>query len=170
MAIIGEPKRDSRTRHAGPGRPTKLDRAKVQQLAAQGVSQIDIARMQGVSDSAVSRYLQSLKPLKQDIDVYVANHADLLSLSQAKKHAVETMIIDRWISDPDKYLFSQDVRLQKEIIHTMQGGRYYDHQSERLERGLATTIIDPGAVAADLADLSAKKEVLIAALKSLSKG
>ena len=28
---------------------------------------------------------------------------------------------------------------QKEFLHTIQGGKYYDHQSERLERGQPTS-------------------------------
>jgi hypothetical protein len=34
------------------------------------------------------------------------------------------------------------VRLQKEIVHTMQGGKSYDHNAERLERNLSTEIHD----------------------------
>jgi hypothetical protein len=90
-----------------------------------------------VAISTITRYLDSIKPLKDTINRYARDHADILTLSQLKKQAIEDIIVDNILSNPSN-LKSQDLRLQKEILHTMQGGKYYDHQAERLEKGEST--------------------------------
>jgi hypothetical protein len=145
-------------------RAQKLDRDKTQTLAAQGVTATDIAKHQGVAVSTVTRYLESIEPLRLQIRCYANNHADILTLSQAKKQAVEDLIVESWLSNPVN-LLEQDVRLQKEIVHTMQGGRYYDHQSERLERGESTSIVDSGAVTMEIEQLRAAKEIRLSQIK-----
>jgi hypothetical protein len=126
-----------------PGeRKRKLNTDKVRQLAARGVIPTDIARQQGVSVSTVTRYLQSIGQQTSDIKQFSFIKAEALAASQLKAGAIADVILDAWLSDPDKYLLSQDLRLQKEILVAVQGVKTYDHNQERLERGQATSITD----------------------------
>jgi len=136
----------------GRHKAVKLDRDKVQELSKQGVSATDIAKHQGVAVSTITRYLNSIKPLRDVIKQYSHDHADILTLSQLKKQAVEDLVVEGILKDPDKFQ-AQDLRLQKEVLHTMQGGKYYDHQSERLERGQASQITRTEELSLDVTGL-----------------
>jgi len=131
----------------------KLNRKRALALAERGISPAIIAKDQQVACSTVTRYLDSVAPQLRDIKRYSTIKADTLCLSQLRKQTVEDMIIGQWLDDPSK-LLSQDTRLQKEILHTIQGGKYYDHQAERLERDQST----------------ANMSVLIGHLEALQRG
>lgn len=133
---------DKQTQSRNFRKPKKLDREKVKQLDAQGFKPVDIARHQNVSLSTVTRYLQKISGAKQEIKHYSSNKADILALSQAKSQTIQDIIQSAWLADPVKYLLSQDVRLQKEILYAVGSVKTYDHNQERLERNQATSIVD----------------------------
>ena len=118
----------------------RYDRKRVVRLAELGVPPSLIAKDQDVAISTVTRYLDKVAPQLRDIAKYTTIKADTLALSQLRKQTVEDMIVSHWLDNPELIL-SQDIPRQKDIIHTMQGGRYYDQQMERLERGQSTTNI-----------------------------
>ena len=116
----------------------KINRENVEKLAKQGLNQSQIAKIEGVHFSTISRYLAQISPIKQALHQYNSGRADTLALSQLKKQVVEDMFYQQFIDSPE-YFKSQDVRLQKEIVIGAQGGKHYDYLDERLERGQATS-------------------------------
>lgn len=133
----------------------KYNRKRVLELAKQGISQGLIAKDQNIDISSVSRFLSKTAPELKEIHRFTSLKPDLLALSQAKKQTVENMIIDSWLGNPD-ILLSQDIRLQKEVVHTLQGGRHYDLIDERLERGQSTDNISVQSIAGELSDTLAE--------------
>jgi hypothetical protein len=121
-------------------RKRKFNEKKVQRLTKRGVNASDVAKNQGVAVSTITRYLKTIEPQLIAIEQYSTLKADSLCLSQLRKQAVEDVIVNNWLANP-KELLTQDMRLQKEIVHTMQGGKDYDHRAERLERNKSTANI-----------------------------
>lgn len=115
----------------------RYNRKRVIALAEQGVPANLIAKDQDVATSTITRYLAKHNMVAQSVKDFNAAKADMLSFSQLQNHTIEDMIKSNWISHPDKIL-SLPIPRQKEVLHTLQGGRSYDHQSERLERDLST--------------------------------
>jgi hypothetical protein len=145
----------ARKPHTGKPYNRKYNRNRVKELAEiPGITATLIAKDQDVSLPTITRFLK-----KHDIEIKQIKHfnsikADSLSLSQLKNQTIESIIKDNWLSNPD-ILLSQDVKTQKDIIHTMQGGRYYDHQAERLERDLST--VNTASIHADIAEIRSLK-------------
>ncbi len=139
---------------ATPKKPHKpynraYNRSRVRQLADAGVPTALIARDQDVVISTIQRYLDKCNIQVPAIKRFNANKADILSMSQLTNHTIEDIIKHNWLQNPEDTLLSLPIKEQKDIIHTMQGGRYYDHQSERLERGMST--VNQASVIADIA-------------------
>ncbi len=139
----------------------KIDRAKVQSLAAQGIRPCDIAKIEGVSDSTITRYLQSVNLQLPEIKRYTSMRADVLAGSQLKFQTIADLIAENWLNHPELLLQSQDVRLQKEVLVAVQGAKTYDFNSERLERGESTGNIDYRVQSVNLnADLATVRDML----------
>lgn len=128
-------KPDTKPKHKPYNR--KYNRKRVIELAEQGISGELIAKDQNVAPSTISRFLASVRPQIETSRHYSNIKADVLNLSQLKKQTIEDIIIQSWIEKPELIL-SQDVRCQKEVLHTLQGGKTYDHQAQRLESGQST--------------------------------
>ena len=133
-------------------RTRKINSKKVKELAEMGVIPSDIARNQGVAVSTITRYLESISSELTAIKRYSGTKADALLLSQVKAATISDLLMDEWLKDPDKYLLSQDMRLQKELLVAVQGVKTYDHNQERLERNQATQIVDYRAVMIELSE------------------
>jgi len=137
----------------------KIDRAKVRELAEKNVRPTDIAKQQGVAISTITRYLENIGMNRTRSERYAKERAMALTQSQLKKHAVEDMILEQWIAEPEK-IKSQDVRLQKEIVYTLSGARNLDYQAERLERGQSTDIVDHRVISAKLSEVTGRLKAL----------
>lgn len=116
---------------------SKYNRKKIIALATQNVPHHLIAKDQNVSESTISKFLARVAPELKQIQHYTNIKADVLAQSQLKKQTIEDIITDNWVKNPDVIL-NQDVRLQKEVLVALQGGKTYDHQAERLERNQST--------------------------------
>ena len=130
----------------------RYNRKRVIALAKQGVPANLIAKDQDVATSTITRYLAKHNMVAQSVKDFNGAKADMLSFSQLQNHTIEDIIKSDWISNPDKIL-SLPIPKQKDVLHTLQGGRSYDHQSERLERDLSTQ-----NVISIVADLEALRE------------
>lgn len=115
----------------------RYNRKKVEALAELGVKPTDIAKMEDVSVSTITRYLEKINKQNTEISKYKTGKADALALSQLKMATVADMIVEEWIKEPEK-LLSQDVRTQKEVLIAANSVKTYDFNSERLERGEST--------------------------------
>ena len=114
----------------------KLDRKKVQDLHAQGLSTTEIAQHQGVAPSTVWRFLQQSKPEQHALEQFKAGRADVLARIQAKSLSAQEMIIDTL----DEDLISALQPHQKSgllMALNVQAGTLFD--KERLERGKSTS-------------------------------
>jgi hypothetical protein len=116
----------------------RYNRKRVIALAEQGVPANLIAKDQDVATSTITRYLAKHNMVAQSIKDFNSAKADMLSFSQLQNHTIEDIIKSNWINNPDTIL-SLPIPKQKDVLHTLQGGRWYDHQSERLERDLSTS-------------------------------
>ena len=130
----------------------RYNRKRVISLAKQGIPAQFIAQDQDVATSTITRYLAKYNIIAKPVKDFNKAKADLLSYSQLQNHTIEDMIKTDWINNPSK-LLSLDANKQNKILHTAQGGRFYDHQSERLERDLSTS-----NVMSVFADLEAVKK------------
>jgi hypothetical protein len=131
MAEQAEPKKQRKPKNS------KYNRKKIIALASQNVPQHLIAKDQNVHESTISKFLAKVAPELKQIQHYTNIKADVLAQSQLKKQTIEDIITDNWVRNPDVIL-NQDVRLQKEVLVALQGGKTYDHQAERLERNQST--------------------------------
>lgn len=147
----------------------KYNTKKVLQLAKTGISATLIAKDQGVAISTITTFLNRHAPQLRNIKVYNDIRADMLSLSQLKNQTIEAIIKDRWIEQPE-IIKALDVRAQKEVLHTLQGGRYYDHQMERLERGQSTNNINYFDENKKLQDLIKARQALTKQLEGTKNG
>jgi len=119
----------------------KLDREKVQALAAQGLSTTDIAKHQGTARTTVWRFLQQLKPQQHQLEQFKSNRADCLAQLHGKAVHVQDLALDRMLRDLEDDGFTDALTptakakfLQAAVVA---GGVSYD--KERLERGQSTS-------------------------------
>jgi IS30 family transposase len=113
----------------------KLDRAKVLELAEQGLSTPDIAKHQGVAPSTVFRFLQQTEPERQAVEAFKKERGDVFSRLSAKSLDLQEKIVDTF----DDALIAALTPSQKSgLLMTLnvQAGTLYD--KERLERGQST--------------------------------
>lgn len=116
----------------------KLDRKKVIELHAKGLSTEEIAKHQGVAPSTVWRFLQQTEPERQGVEHFKKNRADVLARLQAKSLDAQ----ERIINTLDDAIISALTPSQKSgmlIALNAQSGTVYD--KERLERGQSTANI-----------------------------
>lgn len=123
---------------AAPPKPKRsFSERKVQSLALKGVSDNDIARMQDVEQSTISRYLNTVMPDRGvTLDTFKQHRADILAHLHKDALAVKQRIIASLRLDPllDALKPSEKANLLRAINES--GGTDYD--KERLERGLST--------------------------------
>jgi len=118
----------------------QYNRKRVLALNDAGIPPALIAKDQDVAISTITRYLRKIGQEIQYVKQFNSQKADILSLSQLTNHTIEDLIKQHWMCNPDLVL-SLPIKEQKDIVHTMQGGRSFDHASERLERNQSTANI-----------------------------
>ncbi len=119
----------------------KLDREKVQDLAARGLSTADIAKHQGVATTSVWRFLRQLKPQQQQLDQFLNRRADCLAQIHGQALDVQERVLERMREDLEDEgkasALSPTVKAKFLQAAVVAGGVSYD--KERLERGQSTT-------------------------------
>jgi IS30 family transposase len=113
----------------------KLDRAKVIELAEQGLSTADIAKHQGVAPSTVFRFLQQTEPERLALEAFKQRRADVFDRLSAKSLDAQERIIDTL----DDALIGALTPTQKSgLLMTLnvQAGTLFDKR--RLEEGKST--------------------------------
>jgi|CXWL01.1.fsa_nt_gi IS30 family transposase len=98
-------------RTARVSRARKIDRAKVADLAQQGLGVMDIAVHQGVHHSTISRYLARLSLEGRTLKEFTERRADALALVHAKALQVQDILLDHIEGEVSN----------KEILNTLSG-------------------------------------------------
>jgi transposase-like protein len=113
----------------------RLDRAKVVELAEQGMSTADIAQHQGVVPSTVFRFLQQTKPERHALEVFKKERGDVFARLAAKALCVQEAIVD---SLDGPVITALKPHEKGSLLHALniQAGTLYD--KGRLERGQST--------------------------------
>ena len=134
----------------------KLDRAKVVELAEQGLKTIDIAKHQGVAPSTVFRFLQQTEPTRQALDVFKKNRGDVFAGLAVKSLELQEKIVDTF---DDRIISALTPSQKSGLLMTLnvQAGTLYD--KERLENGKSTSNAAVGILA----------EIVLKAEASLNK-
>jgi predicted transcriptional regulator len=129
-----KPKRKYTLKNGRP--PKKLDRDKVKQLMASGLSESDIAKHQGVAPSSIHKYIHTLSDT--EIQDFKAKRADVLALSQLKAIAVKNRVLNHVIDMPEETFkaTSDQAKIGYGNLANVSAGTDYD--KERIERGEST--------------------------------
>ncbi len=133
----------------------KLDREKVRDLAAQGLSNPDIAKHQGVATTTVWRFLRQLKPQQQQLDQFLKRRADCLAHLHGQALDVQERVLDRMREDleDDGIMAAMSPASKAKFLQAavIAGGVSYD--KERLQRGMSNSNISLLALVAQVDDL-----------------
>ena len=119
----------------------KLNRRKVQALAAQGLSTTDIAEHQGVVRTTVWRFLEQLKPQQHQLTKFKNHRADCLAQIQGMALDVQERILERMRKDlEDEGITSALTPTAKtKILSAAVMAHAIGFDKERLERGKSTS-------------------------------
>lgn len=123
--------------HPSPSRiKTKLPKAKVKQMAQSGLSTYQIAKVVGVNQSTIHRFLEKIKPETQAVSAFRSNRAEVLATLQAKNLTVQEKLLERL--DEDGLLAALTPTQISGLMFALntQHGTLYD--KERLETGQST--------------------------------
>ena len=112
----------------------KINRQKVMQLAAQGLSAVDIGKHQDVSPSTITRFLQAYQVDREALTQYKSGRADILAWLQGRNLKIQTELLSRLDGLPEA-LTPQQICGLLFALNT-QHGTLFD--KERLERGQST--------------------------------
>ncbi len=113
----------------------KLDRKKVLELAAQGMSTTDIAQHQGVDRSTVWRFLDLSKPERQALEHFKQHRADILDRLCGKSLDIQEKILNS-LDDAVIGSLNQHQKSGLLAVLNIQSGTLFD--KARLERGQST--------------------------------
>lgn len=113
-------------------RSRKLDREKVMDMHARGLSAPEIAAQQGVAHSTVWRFLERMKPEKQAVEEFKNNRADALARIQVKSLDAQERIIDT-LNEGLVAALTPSQKSSMLIALNAQHGTLFD--KERMERG-----------------------------------
>ena len=113
----------------------KLDRAKVLELAEQGLKTADIAKHQGVAPSTIFRFLEQTMPERQALEVFKKERGDVFARLAAKSLDLQERVVDTY---DERLIAALKPHEKGALIHALniQAGTLYD--KERLERGKST--------------------------------
>jgi len=117
----------------------KLDRKKVLDLHAKGLSTQEIAQHQGVAPSTIWRFLQQSEPERQALEQFKTGRADVLARIQAKALDVKERILDTMDNAVIKGMTISQKNGALIALNNVQGTAF---DKERLERGESTQNIN----------------------------
>jgi IS30 family transposase len=114
----------------------KLDRAKVVELAEQGLKTVDIAKHQGVAPSTIFRFLQHTEPDRHALEAFKKDRGDHFARLSMKSLELQDKIVDTF---DDALIRTLKPHEKGSLLHALniQAGTLYD--KERLERGQSTS-------------------------------
>lgn len=114
----------------------KLNRKAALEQKARGLSNPEIASLQGVAVSTVRRFMERMKPEEAAITEFKQGRADVLARIQAKSLELQERIID---SLGDGVVDALAPHQKSALLHSLNtvAGTLYD--KERLERGQSTS-------------------------------
>ena len=112
----------------------KLNDQKVLELAAQGLSAVDISKHQAVSPSTITRFLQAYQIDRDALTDYKNGRADILAWLQGKNLKIQTELLDKLDGLP--YALTPQQICGLLFALNTQHGTLFD--KERLERGQST--------------------------------
>ena len=132
----------------------KLDREKVQDLAARGLSTADIAKHQNVASTTVWRFLRQLKPQQQQLDQFLNRRADCLAQLHGQALDVQERVLDRMREDleDDGIMKAMTPASKAKFLQAavIAGGVSYD--KERLQRNMSSSNLSILALVASVDD------------------
>lgn len=140
-----------------PRKPRKLDAAKIEQLRDKGLTIYDIAAHQNCTPSAVYKHLVDYSGRKARLEEAKNNMAGLLMQSCADNMAIAHLIKQDILTNWDKYALETDLRLKKEWLIAVEGGRHYNYLDYRLETDQSTD--NQAVLVTAINDLRAKKRL-----------
>lgn len=116
-------------------KPRKLDRAKVMELAEQGLKTVDIAKHQGVAPSTIFRFLQQTEPDRLALEAFKKDRGDVFARLSMKSLGLQDKILGTF---DDALVAALKPHEKGSLLHALniQAGTLYD--KERLERGQST--------------------------------
>lgn len=121
-----------------PRKPRKIDAVKVEQLREKGLTIYDIAKHQDVTPSAIYKHLVDYSGRKERLEEAKNNMAGLLMQSCADNMAIAHLIKQDVLLNWEKYKNETDLRLKKEWLIAVEGGRHYNYLDYRLETDQST--------------------------------
>jgi predicted transcriptional regulator len=110
--------------------------AKVQQLADQGLTCPDIAKLQGCNQSTIWRFLDQSKPQSQALTRFKTSRAEVLATLQAHSLQLQAKVLESF-EDHDIQALGPGHKTGLLMALNAQHGTLYD--KERLERNLSTS-------------------------------
>lgn len=115
---------------------TKLPKAKVKQMAQSGLSTYQIAKVVGVNQSTIHRFLEKIKPETHAVSAFRSNRAEVLATLQAKNLTVQEKLLEKL--EDDGLLAALTPAQISGLMFALntQHGTLYD--KERLETGQST--------------------------------
>jgi IS30 family transposase len=118
----------------------KLDRKKTLEQHKRGLSNAEIANLQGVNETTVWRFLDRTKPEQQALERFKSGRADELANLQGKAVQVQHLALDRLRADLSNDAIASALTPTAKTAYlnaaTIAGGTAFD--KERLERGEST--------------------------------
>lgn len=140
-----------------PRKHRKLDPGKVEELREKGLTIGDIAKHQDVAESTVYRYLVDYTGRKERLEQAKNNMAGLLMQSIADNmelaHLIRQDIKENW----NTYQKEADLRLKKEWLIAVEGGRHYNYLDYRLETDQSTE--NQAVLVSAIHDLKSRKRL-----------
>lgn len=114
----------------------KLDRKAALDQQARGLSNKEIAHLQGVATSTVRRFMERMAPEQAAVEEFKSGRADVLARIQGKSLDLQERILD---SMNDGVVDALTPHQKSGLLHSLnaQAGTLYD--KERLERGQSTS-------------------------------
>lgn len=115
---------------------TKLPKAKVKQMAQSGLSTYQIAKVVGVNQSTIHRFLEKIKPETQAVSAFRSNRAEVLATLQAKNLTVQEKLLEKLEDDGLLAALTPSQISGLMFALNTQHGTLYD--KERIETGQST--------------------------------
>ena len=131
--VLQKPVSDQRPQR----RARKLDRKAALEQRARGLSNSEIAVLQGVDRSTVRRFLAGMAPEIEAVEGFKRGRADVLARLQAKSLMTQELILDSLAEDGVVDALSPHQKGTLLVSLNAQAGTLYD--KERLETGRSTT-------------------------------
>lgn len=113
----------------------KLDRKKAVELADRGITNPEIAKIQGVASSTVYRFFSQSKPETEALQSFKKNRGDIFAKLSAKALSLQERIVDTF---DESVITALKPSEKGSLIHQLGIAAAVHYDKERLERNLTT--------------------------------